>query len=82
MLEAVLLKLHAKLAAGWALIRVNFDPMQENGPKVGGSFGVGPFSQGYGTQFLHVQSYFLQFSHIVLAISLTKVYQSVSTVEH
>ena len=35
-LEAVLLKLHAKLPPGWALIRVNFDPIQENGPKVGG----------------------------------------------
>ena len=36
MLEAVLLKLHAKLAPGWALIQVNFDPIQEIGPKVGG----------------------------------------------
>ena len=35
-LEAVLLKLHVKLAPGWALIRVNFDLIQENGPKVGG----------------------------------------------
>ena len=44
-LEAVLLKLHAKLAPGWALIRVNFDPIQEIGPKVGGghSFVSGPF---------------------------------------
>ena len=45
MLEAVLLKLHAKLTPGWALIQVNFDPMQEIGPKVGdGRFFVsGPF---------------------------------------
>ena len=44
-LEAVLLKLHVKLAPGWALIRVNFDPIQEIGPKVGGgrSFVSGPF---------------------------------------
>ena len=34
MLEAVLLKLHAKLAPGLVLIRVNFDPIQEIGPKV------------------------------------------------
>ena len=32
----MLLKLYAKLAPGWALIRVNFDPIQEIGPKVGG----------------------------------------------
>ena len=38
-LEAVLLKLHAKLAPGWVLIQVNFDPIQEIGPKVEG----GPF---------------------------------------
>ena len=44
-LEAVLLQLHAKLAPRWALIRVNFDPIQEIGPKVGGgrSFVSGPF---------------------------------------
>ena len=35
-LEAVLLKLHAKFAPGWALNQVNFDPIQEIGPKVGG----------------------------------------------
>ena len=48
-LEAVLLKLHAKLAPGWALIRVNFDPIQEIGPKEGGgrSFTSGRFSQDY-----------------------------------
>ena len=45
MLEVVLLKLHAKLAPGWALIRVKFDPMQEIGPKVGGGRSIvsGPF---------------------------------------
>ena len=44
-LEAVLLKLHAKLAPWWALIRVNFDPIQEIESKVGGgrSFVSGPF---------------------------------------
>ena len=36
MLEAVLLELHAKLAPGWVLIRVKFDPIQEIGPKVRG----------------------------------------------
>ena len=38
-------KLHAKIAPGWALIRVNFDPIQEIGQKVGGgrSFVSGPF---------------------------------------
>ena len=38
MLEAVLLKLHTKLAPGWSLILlvVNFDPIQEIEPKVGG----------------------------------------------
>ena len=43
--HTVLLKLHAKLAPGWALIRVNFDPVQEIGRKVGGghSFVSGPF---------------------------------------
>ena len=35
-LEAVLLKLRGKLASGWALVRVNFGPIQEIGPKVGG----------------------------------------------
>ena len=35
-LEAVLLKLHAKLAPGWVLIWVNIDPVQEIGSKVGG----------------------------------------------
>ena len=44
MLEAVLLKLliHMKLGPGWALLRVNFDPIQEIEPKVGGgcSFGL------------------------------------------
>ena len=41
----MLLKLHAKLAPGWVLIRVNFDPIQEIGPKVRGgrSFVSGPF---------------------------------------
>ena len=41
----MLLKLGAKLAPGWALIQVNFDPTQEIGPKVGGghSFMSGPF---------------------------------------
>ena len=45
MLKVVLLKLHVKLAPGWVLIRVNFDPIQEIGPKVGGghSFVGGPF---------------------------------------
>ena len=45
MLEAVLLKLHVKLASGWALTQVNIDPIQEIGPKVGGghSFVSGPF---------------------------------------
>ena len=38
-LEAVLHKLHAKLAPGWVLIWVNFGPIQEIGQKVGG----GPF---------------------------------------
>ena len=44
-LEAVLLKFHAKLAPGWALIRANFHPVQEIGPKVGcgHSFVSGPF---------------------------------------
>ena len=43
--KAVLLKLHVKLAPGWALIRVNFDPIQEIWPKVGDgrSFVGGPF---------------------------------------
>ena len=35
-LEAVLLKLHAKLAPGWVLIQVNIDPIWEVEPKVGG----------------------------------------------
>ena len=30
------LKLHAKFTPGWVLIQVNFDPIQEIGPKVGG----------------------------------------------
>ena len=32
-LKAVVLKLHAKLAPGWALIQVNFDPIQKLGRK-------------------------------------------------
>ena len=40
-LEAVLLKLHVKLTSRWVLIQVNFDPIQEIGPKVGvGTFFV------------------------------------------
>ena len=41
-LEAVVLKLYAKLALGWGLIQVNFE---EIGPKVGGgcSFVSGRF---------------------------------------
>ena len=41
----MLLKLHTKLTPGWALIRVNFDTIQEIEPKVGGgrSFVSGPF---------------------------------------
>ena len=35
----MLLKLHTKLAPGLALTQINFDPIQEIGPKVGG----GPF---------------------------------------
>ena len=44
-LEAMLLKLHANLSPGWALIRVNLDPIQEIGPKVEGghSFVSGAF---------------------------------------
>ena len=44
-LEAVLLKLHTKLTPGWALTRVNFEPIQEIGQNVGGgcSFVNGPF---------------------------------------
>ena len=34
--EAVILKLHVKLAPGWALIQVNFDPLLEIGQKVEG----------------------------------------------
>ena len=43
-LEVVLIKLHAKLTAGWALIQENFDPIQEIGQKVrdGRSFVSGP----------------------------------------
>ena len=33
MLEA---SAHVKLAPGWTLIKVNFDPILEIGPKVGG----------------------------------------------
>jgi len=33
-LEAVLLKINVKLALGWELIPVNFDPIEEIGPKV------------------------------------------------
>ena len=45
MLEAVLLKLNTKLAPGWALIQINFDPIQEIESNVGGgcSFVNGPF---------------------------------------
>ena len=35
LLEAVLLKLHMKLAPGWVLIWVKFDPTQKIRPKVG-----------------------------------------------
>ena len=36
--EAVLLKLHVKLAPGWALIQVNFDTLLEIGHKVKGGY--------------------------------------------
>ena len=53
--EAVLLKLHMKLAPGWVLIQVNFDPIQEIGPKVGGGCTLvsGPFfaRRGYSTRW-------------------------------
>ena len=46
-LEAVLLKLHAKLAPGWALMPVNFDSIQEIGPNIrGGSKVRGGCSYG------------------------------------
>ena len=35
-LEAVLLQLRTKITPGWPLIQVNFDHVQEIGPKVGG----------------------------------------------
>ena len=41
-LVVVLLKLHMKLAPGWALIQVNFDPIQEIGPKVEGGLASFP----------------------------------------
>ena len=59
MFEAVLLKLYAKLAPGWVIIRVNFDPIQEIEPKVVGYMGalsrVGTFSLDYSTH-THAQS--------------------------
>ena len=36
------IKLYAKLAPGWALIQVNFDPIQEIGPKVEGGLALFP----------------------------------------
>ena len=51
-LEAVLLKLHTELALGWALIRVNFDPIQENWAKTKGWMLFCPFSRDYGTSVL------------------------------
>ena len=48
--EAVLLKLHAKFAPGWAFIRVNLDPIEKNRPKVVGVLlCVGTLSRVYGT---------------------------------
>ena len=45
MLEGVLFQLLTKIALGWAFIQVNFDLVQEIGPKVEGgrSFVSGPF---------------------------------------
>ena len=45
-----------KLAPGWVLIRVNFDPIQEIGPKVGGgcSFKGGRSFEG-GRSFTRLQ---------------------------
>ena len=42
--HSMFLKLHTKVAPGWKLIWVNFDPMEEIGPKVGGgcTFMSGP----------------------------------------
>ena len=40
-----------KLALGWTLIQVNFDPIQEIGPKVGGGHAfvsVGSYTRLYG----------------------------------
>ena len=51
-LETVLIKLHTKLAPGWALIRVNIDPMQEIGQKVGGGRF---FPQDNGLENVHVE---------------------------
>ena len=56
MLEAVLLKLYAKRAPGWTLIWVNFDPMQEIGPKVGGGY-----SFMSGRSFARLQYIILQY---------------------
>ena len=53
-LEAALLKLHAKLAPGWALIQVNFDSIQEVQPKVGG-----------GRPFVRLRYTFLLYCNIV-----------------
>ena len=50
-LETVLIKLYTKLAPGWALIRVNVDPMQEIGQKVGS----GHFPRDNGLENVHVE---------------------------
>ena len=59
----MLLKLHTKLALGWALIRVNFDPIQENWAKTKGWMLFCPFSRDYGTSVLfHMMSPALVFT--------------------
>ena len=43
---------HAELAPGWALIQVNFDPIQEIGPKIGAEH----FVEG-GCSFMRLRYY-------------------------
>ena len=67
-LEAVLLKLYAKLSPGWALIRVNFDTIQKIGLKVrGGSSFVS------GRSFMRLRYILLHHFHALSCITRRKL---------
>ena len=63
-----MIKLHMKLALGWTLIQVNFDPIQEIGPKVGAGHAfvsVGSYTRLYGAITLYKETTLIGYVHTI-----------------